>query len=112
MLSDLSPLLLDLTGLDAAAIEALGIKTYNDIYLQTAHRGILKAHDGEDVYFYKNVGHEHALHKTILESKDTICPLRVQRVKWIKEFTQGNVAESECWLVLDKRGFEKRLYCS
>jgi hypothetical protein len=112
MLSDLNPLLLDLTGLDDQAIEALGCRIYNDIYLQTFNRGILKTHDGEDVYFYRNVGHQHALHKTIQDNKDTICPLRVERVKWIKEFIEGNVADSECWLVIDRRGFEKRLYCS
>jgi hypothetical protein len=112
MISDLTPLLLDLTGLDDTAIEALGIKTYNDLYLQTAQRGIHKAHDGESVYFYKNVGTGHALHKTISQNKDTICPLRVERVKWIKEFICGNVADSECWLVPDKRGFDKRLYAS
>jgi hypothetical protein len=112
MLSDLTPLLLDLTGLDETAIEALGVRTYCDTYLQMAHRGTLKAHDGEEVVFFKNVGTSHALHQTIDGKKSGICPQRVKRVKWIKEFIAGNVEGSECWMILDKRGYQRRLYCS
>jgi|SRR5712692_5190601 len=116
MLTDLRPLLLDLTGLDEAAIEALGVKTYCDYYLQRFNRGIHNAHDGEPVYFYRSTAMSHALHQTIDgphgPTKGPICPMRVARVKWIKEFISGNVADSELWLVPDKRGFDKRCYCS
>lgn len=112
MLTDLSPLILDLTGLDDAAIEALGFKTYCDYYLQTFNRGMFLAHDGEPVYFFRSTAKTHCLHQTIDGIKGPICPVRVARVKWIKEFISGNVAKSELWLVPDKRGFDKRCYFS
>ena len=112
MLTNLRPLLLDLSGLDEAGIEALCVKTYCDLYLQTFNRGVFKAHDGEDVYFYRNTGMGHAFHQTINKQKGPICPRRVKRIRWIKEFIQGNVVNSELWLVPDRRGFDKRLYCS
>ena len=117
MLTDLRPLLLDLTGLDEAAIEALGFKTYCDCYLDNFNRGVHLAHDGEKVHFYRSTAKTHCLHQTVkgpsgLPMKGPICPTRVTRVRWAKEFISGNVAESELWLVPDKRGFDKRCYVS
>lgn len=97
MAVNLDALLLDLTGLCDKDMETLALKHYQDMYLDTAQKGIRKAHDGEDIYFFRNVGTGHAFHKTVTGKKDTVDPLRVARVKWIKEFIEGNVSKSE-WL--------------
>jgi hypothetical protein len=111
MITDLKSLLLNLNGLDLAGIEALGMKVYSDIYLTNAYCGTVKAHDGDPVYFHIQVAKRHALHTTVSRYKDTIDPPRVQRIKWVREFIRGNVANSECWIVPDD-GYMKRVYCS
>lgn len=103
--------MVNLSGLKAAAIEALGIKIYIQEYLTNAFCGTHLAHDGDTVYFHIKVGKGHALHKTVNKYKDTIDPPRVERLRWIKEFISGRVPNSECWLI-PENGITKRVYCS
>lgn len=105
--------MVNLRGLKAQAIEALGVKIYIQEYLTNAYCGTHLAHDGDSVYFHIKVGKGHALHKTVNKYKDTIDPPRVERLRWIKEFIGGKVPNSECWLVPDpESGETKRVYCS
>jgi hypothetical protein len=114
-LNFLNSLKLDLWGMDLEAVESMGRSEYRELYLTTARQGICKTHDGKDVYFYPDLfdyGFFTVSEWKISSTKDIIDITRVERIRWIKEFIGGNVANSQCWAIPVSRTATKRLYCS
>lgn len=112
-MTDLKSLLIDTSGLAPEEIHALGMRWFKDIYL--VGNGILKTHDGQEVHFSEDL-FEHGFYTSsdwrVSSIKDVIDPSRVERVKWIKEFIEGNAPNSQCWAIPVSRSKFKRLYCS
>lgn len=102
---DLDSLLLDLTGLDDAGIEAMGRESYINACIDAEGRGVRLTHDGQDVEFWES-RFEHAFFtgrdKTVIEGR------RVARIKWICEIIGGRAPNSDCWEVTEN--LAKRFY--
>lgn len=101
-------LLLDLSGLSLAQVEALGRREYLSRYVPNGKRGTLTTHDGKDVYFFAD-RFEHAFFTTSdwarnPSAKDKLDYLRVARVRWIAELIAGRIPQSAFWEVPSPTG--------
>jgi hypothetical protein len=113
---NLQNLLLNLDGLSDEEVEKLGSDTYKEVYITERTRGIIEAHDGDQVFFWSG-RFSHAFYKatnwqTYNTQKNSIDRARVASMRWIKEFLSGNVPNSECWSIPNDGKPDKRLYAS
>jgi len=97
-------------------VESTGRGLYRELYLSPNETyGIVKTHDGLNVYFHPDV-FDYAFYGRsqweISTVKDVIDRGRVERIKWIKEFISGNVSNSQCWAIPVSKTALKRLYLS
>lgn len=116
MSTDLNSLRIDVKRIDLSEVEAIGRRIYAELYLQSDTRGVIKTHDGHEVYFHADA-FDHGFYTgsewRTSAIKDIIDKGRVERVKWIGEFIAGNVANSQCWEIpVGTSGAQKRLYLS
>lgn len=112
---NLDKLLLDLSGLNDQEVEALGRRLYQELYLTSGKYGIHNAHDGDKIYFREDRfkhAFETAKEWRLSSNKDVIDKSRIVRIKWIKEFIEGNVTNTECWAIPISARALKRLYTS
>jgi len=113
---DLDSLLIDVKGMDFPEVERIGREAYEQLYLQSSTQGVLNTHDGYNVFFFADsfdYGFFTRSEWQISTIKDIVDRRRVRRVKWIREFIAGNVANSQCWQIpVGNRGAKKRLYLS
>ena len=65
---DLTELLVDLSGLDAIAVEQLARDLYRELYLNKGRVGIHEAHDGQVVII-----HEDAFDHAFFTTSDVLC---------------------------------------
>ncbi len=108
-------LLVKLDGLSDEEITQKGRDLYNRIYMTSNRSGVLQAHDGNDVYFWKP-RFDHAFSENMKgetsEETRKIAKARVARIRWIAQFISGHVPESECWLIPEPGNPTKRAYLS
>ena len=114
---DLKSLLVDIEKLDLAEIESTGRRLYNEIYIKFEAYGVLKAHDGEDVFFWtKQFDHafftskDRARH---LGDKSKLDVDRIVKIRWIEHVIAGRVEGTACYKAQSpgqKKSFTNRLY--
>lgn len=97
---DLNSLLLDFSGKTLAEIEAIGRSEYEHLYITSRNFGVHKAHDGEDVFFWKD-RFEHAFFTSsnwasFPDRKDKLDVDRIKRLKWIGPVVSGLVSGTIC----------------
>ena len=97
-------------------MESKGRSEYRELYLTSESEGIIKTHDGLDVHFHLDSFDYGFFGRSDWETsslKDRIDKGRVARIRWIREFIAGNIANSRCWTIpVGKAGALKRLYFS
>ncbi len=98
---DLNALLLNLTGLTDADVEALGRAEYRLLYARGDGRSSLKAYDGVEVVFFED-RFDHAFFTTAdryrrPEAKNLLARDRVERIAWIGPILRGEVVGTQCW---------------
>jgi len=114
---DLDKLLVNLSGLDADAVEKLARRLYRESYMNRGRVGVHKTHDGQ-----KLIIHEDAFDHAFFTTSDRLCHpdlkdrLRkgsVERIHWIGHLIGGRVRGSACFEVPSPTGRERppnRLY--
>jgi hypothetical protein len=108
MAADLKSLLVDLTGMDAEAIEKLARSLYSELYLNRGKFGLHSTHDGHTLIFHADA-FDHAFFTTSdrichPESKDKIRTGSIERIRWIGCMVRGIVPGSACFEVPSPTG--------
>lgn len=114
---DLKNLFVDVEGLDLRAMEEKGRFLYKEIYLQFGVYGIVKAHDGEDVFFWGK-RFEHAFFTSRNrarhpDDKSNFAVDRMTRIRWIGPIIAGQVEGVACYKAQgpgQTKPFTNRLY--
>ena len=90
---DLGRLILDLSDLSDAEVEAVGRKYYEESMLDIAFKGIRQTHDGQEVHFWK-----HRFDHSCFVSPDKVLIDigRIARLPWVLPIIAGNIAGTEC----------------
>jgi hypothetical protein len=115
----LSSLLLDLTSLSDEEAERVTYQEYVKLYMdRRTHREMIgerRTHDGKAAVFYSD-RFDHAFFTTSHRisrprAKDKFDRNRASRVRWIGKVIEGEIANTECWCVVDPdTSARKRLY--
>lgn len=89
---DLNRLLLDVSNMSNAEIEAAGRAYYSERFLDNARNGQRETHDGEVLYFWES-RFNHSCFKVGIEKA------RIERLPWILPIIEGSIPDAECWRV-------------
>ena len=114
---DLRRLLVDIENLDLIEIERMGRRLYEEIYLKFDAYGVLKSHDGEDVFFWKK-RFDHAFFTSKNRAwhpadKSVLAVDRIMRIRWIEHVITGRATGSSCYKAQgpgQAKPFTNRLY--
>jgi hypothetical protein len=111
VITQLDSILIDLTGLDDAAVENLGRERFRAACIDAEGRGLRLTHDGQEVEFWQT-RFDHAFFSSrdsrFSDEKAVIDARRVARINWICEIIAGRVSNSDCWEIT--QNLHKRLY--
>jgi hypothetical protein len=105
---DLKSLLVNLDGINVAAIEEKARVLYVELYLNKGRVGVHATHDGEDLIFHHDA-FDHAFFtssdwRCFPERKDVLRVGSIERIHWIGELVRGNIPGSACFEVPSPTG--------
>lgn len=108
----LTELLVDLENLSDDEAEERGRELYAELYLTKGRVGELSLHKGGEVVFFED-RYEHAFRTSQNRirnpySKAKVARERIERIRWIKAILEGDVPNTECWLVPAQSGRRTR----
>lgn len=113
---DLLKLVVSVDGLSDPDASNLGQNYYFNDCVKTHPKGIISAHDGQEIHFWAD-RFIHAFYTTSDQKrpylKDKVARERIERVLWVKPTVTGQALQSTCWEGIEDtvRGEKlKRLY--